>query len=50
VPCQGAMPNRGGRLGPVAAKQSLSNKTYSVTIEGEVGRIDVPLAQAVQGE
>lgn len=24
-------------------------KTYSVTIEGEVGRIDVPLAQAVQG-
>jgi uncharacterized protein YbjT (DUF2867 family)/nitrite reductase/ring-hydroxylating ferredoxin subunit len=24
-------------------------KTYSVTVEGEVGRIDVPLAQAVQG-
>jgi uncharacterized protein YbjT (DUF2867 family)/nitrite reductase/ring-hydroxylating ferredoxin subunit len=24
-------------------------KTYSVTIEGEVGRVDVPLAQAVQG-
>ena len=29
------------------AKQPL--KTYSVTIEGEVGRVDVPLAQAVQG-
>jgi nitrite reductase/ring-hydroxylating ferredoxin subunit len=29
------------------AKQPL--KTCSVTIEGEVGRIDVPLAQAVQG-
>ena len=24
-------------------------KTYSVVVEGEVGRIDVPLAQAVQG-
>ena len=24
-------------------------KTYTVTVEGEVGRIDVPLAQAVQG-
>jgi Rieske Fe-S protein len=29
------------------AKQPL--KTYNVTIDGEVGRIDVPLAQAVQG-
>jgi uncharacterized protein YbjT (DUF2867 family)/nitrite reductase/ring-hydroxylating ferredoxin subunit len=29
------------------AKQPL--KTYSVTIEGEVGRVDVPLAPAVQG-
>ena len=25
-------------------------KTYSVTVEGEVGRVDVPLAQAVQSE
>ena len=24
-------------------------KTYTVVVEGEVGRIDVPLAQAVQG-
>ena len=24
-------------------------KTYTVTVEGEVGRIDAPLAQAVQG-
>jgi nitrite reductase/ring-hydroxylating ferredoxin subunit len=24
-------------------------KTYTVTVEGEVGRIDVPLAQAAQG-
>ena len=24
-------------------------KTYSVTVDGDVGRIDVPLAQAVQG-
>jgi uncharacterized protein YbjT (DUF2867 family)/nitrite reductase/ring-hydroxylating ferredoxin subunit len=29
------------------AKQPL--KTYSVTIEGEVGRVDVPVARAVQG-
>ena len=29
------------------AKQPL--KTYSVTIEGEIGRVEVPLAQAVQG-
>jgi hypothetical protein len=29
------------------AKQPL--KTYNVTIDGEVWRIDVPLAQAVQG-
>ena len=24
-------------------------KTYHVTVEGEIGRVDVPLAQAVQG-
>jgi uncharacterized protein YbjT (DUF2867 family)/nitrite reductase/ring-hydroxylating ferredoxin subunit len=29
------------------AKQPL--KTYSVTVEGEIGRVDVPLSQAVQG-